>query len=110
VLRREGGTVRARYRSRLGRSAWHTREYTRTVISWQGPPRYTYAYFHAEGFEELYDRRYDPAETRNVAGHPFYGRTVAELRRRTIALKYCAGAASCSRPWPAVPGPLLPPS
>jgi arylsulfatase A-like enzyme len=78
---------------------------------WRGvtTPRYTYAYFHAEGFEELYDRRYDPAETTNVAGHPFYRRTVAELRRRAVALKYCAGAASCSRRWPGVPGPLLTP-
>jgi N-acetylglucosamine-6-sulfatase len=53
-------------------------------------PRYTYASFVAEGLEELYDRRYDPAETTNVAGHPFYRQTVAELRRRMVALKDCA--------------------
>jgi arylsulfatase A-like enzyme len=76
---------------------------------WRGvtTDRYTYAYYFAEGFEELYDRKYDPGETRNLSRLLMYRRTIAELRRRTGALKTCAGAASCSRPWGAVPGPLL---
>jgi N-acetylglucosamine-6-sulfatase len=78
---------------------------------WRGvtTARYTYAYYFAEHFEELYDRKYDPTENTNVAGHPFYRRTVAELRKRTAALRTCAGTASCSRRWGPVPGPLLPP-
>ena len=78
---------------------------------WRGVTtgRYTYAYFFAERFEELYDHRYDPGETTNLARHSFYRRTVAELRRRTAALKTCRGPASCSRTWGGVPGPLLPP-
>jgi len=76
---------------------------------WRGVTtgRYTYAYYFAEGFEELYDHRYDPGETRNLSRLLAYRRTIAELRRRTGALKSCAGAALCSRPWGSVPGPLL---
>jgi arylsulfatase A-like enzyme len=76
---------------------------------WRGVTtgRYTYAYYFAERFEELYDHKYDPGETRNLARLLAYRRTIAELRRRTGALKTCAGASSCSRPWGAVPGPLL---
>jgi hypothetical protein len=71
--------------------------------------RYTYAYYFAEHFEELYDHKYDPAENTNLASHPFYRRTVKELRKRTAALKTCSGAKECSRTWGGVPGPLLPP-
>ena len=78
---------------------------------WRGvtTSRYTYAYFFAEQFEELYDRRLDPSENTNVAKHPYYRRTVAELRKRAAALRSCSGTASCSRAWGPVPGPLLPP-
>lgn len=77
---------------------------------WRGvtTERYTYAYYFAEGFEELYDRKYDPGETRNLARHPFYSRVTSELRGRTAALRGCSGYRSCSRGWRAVPGPLLP--
>ncbi len=79
---------------------------------WRGVTtgRYTYAYFYAERFEELYDHRFDPAETTNLAKHPYYRRTINELRKRTAALKSCAGASSCSRQFGGVPGPLLPPA
>ncbi len=79
---------------------------------WRGVTtgRYTYAFYYQEGFEELYDHRLDPAETTNLARHVFYRRTINELRKRTAALRSCAGAASCSRQWRAVPGPLLPPN
>ena len=78
---------------------------------WRGVTtgRYTYAFYYAERFEELYDHRYDPAETTNLAEHPFYRRTINELRKRTAALKTCTGTSSCSRPWGGVPGPVLPP-
>ena len=69
--------------------------------------RYTYAFYYAEGFEELYDHVRDPAETRNLADHPFYARTLSALRHRTRELRTCAGAGSCSRHYPGVPGPLL---
>jgi len=76
---------------------------------WRGVTtgRYTYAYYLAERFEELYDRRLDPAETRNLADDPRYERTLSALRQRTRALVSCAGRASCSRRYPSVPGPLL---
>jgi arylsulfatase A-like enzyme len=79
---------------------------------WRGVTtgRYTYAYFFAERFEELYDHKYDPGETTNLARHTFYRRTVAELRQRTATLRTCRGAKSCSRSFGGVPGPLLPPN
>lgn len=78
---------------------------------WRGvtTSRYTYAYYLAERFEELYDRKYDPAETTNLASHAFYRRTVRALRERTVALRTCAGPAACSRSFGPIPGPLLPP-
>lgn len=76
---------------------------------WRGVTtgRYTYAFYYAERFEELYDHVRDPAETRNLADHPFYARTLSALRHRTQELRSCAGPASCSRRYPGVPGPLL---
>ena len=66
--------------------------------SWRGvrTGRYTYAR-HASGFVELYDRRRDPAQLRNVAERSAYQSIVAELSRRTDLLGECAGE-SC---WPA---------
>ena len=76
---------------------------------WRGVTtgRYTYAFYYAEGFEELYDHLRDPAENRNLADHPFYSRTLSALRHRTQELRTCAGAPSCSRRYPGVPGPIL---
>lgn len=74
---------------------------------WRGVAtnRYTYAAFFAEGREELYDHRYDPSETTNLAGDPAYADVLAELRRRTGILGSCAGAAQCSAAFPPLPEP-----
>ncbi|MET1059114.1 MAG: sulfatase/phosphatase domain-containing protein, partial [Nocardioides sp.] len=55
--------------------------------------RYTYAHYDGTGFRELYDRRRDPAQLRNVARRPAYRAVVAELERRTDRLKVCEGEA-----------------
>ena len=55
--------------------------------------RYTYAHYDGNGFRELYDRRRDPAQLRNVARSRAYRAVVAELERRTRRLKVCDGRA-----------------
>jgi N-acetylglucosamine-6-sulfatase len=40
---------------------------------------------YADGFEELYDYRHDPHETRNTAGHPEYADRLRSMRLRTLA-------------------------
>jgi arylsulfatase A-like enzyme len=75
--------------------------------SWRGvrTGRYTYLR-HADGFKELYDRRRDPAQLRNVARHNAYQGIVAELHRRTGVLGDCAGV-SCWPEWEPLPAPDL---
>jgi N-acetylglucosamine-6-sulfatase len=65
--------------------------------------RYTYLEYRS-GEVELYDRRRDPSELRNVAGDPAYARTQAELRRRLQRLQDCAGA-ECRQRFGPVPPP-----
>ncbi len=43
--------------------------------------RYTYVVYKETGEQELYDRRKDPAELRNVAADPAYARVKAKLAR-----------------------------
>ncbi len=66
--------------------------------------RYTYGRDVTNGFEQLYDRRRDPDEVRNVADRPTYRRVRHELRRRTQQLRSCAGAA-CRTSFGTRPGP-----
>lgn len=66
--------------------------------------RYTYARYPGNGFRELYDRRRDPAQLRNVARRPAYRAVVAELERRTKQLKVCEGQA-CSVRFGRMPKP-----
>jgi arylsulfatase A-like enzyme len=75
---------------------------------WRGVTtgRYTYAFYYAEGFEELYDHVRDPAKTSNLADDPLYAGTLGALRERAQELGSCAGPASCSRRYPGVPDPL----
>jgi arylsulfatase A-like enzyme len=53
---------------------------------------------------ELYDRRTDPAQLRNVAGLPKYRAVRRALARRTTVLSDCAGD-SCHRTFAPVPAP-----
>jgi len=75
--------------------------------SWRGvrTRRYTYAR-HASGFLELYDRRRDHAQLRNVAQRSAYQAIVAELGRRTDLLGECAGE-SCWPVWEPVQDPTF---
>jgi arylsulfatase A-like enzyme len=53
--------------------------------------RYTYAVYSETGEQELYDRRRDPHELRNVAGEPAYARARSTLSRRLATLDRCRG-------------------
>ncbi len=68
--------------------------------------RFTYGKDLGTGFEQLYDRKLSPSETKNVATDPRYRPVLVELRRRLNALRNCSGVA-CSTSFGAVPDPLL---
>lgn len=74
---------------------------------WRGvrTGRYTYAKYPRRGFVELYDRKVDPHERRNVAAKPAYAPVLKELERRRKALVGCAGPEACRRDFGAVPRP-----
>ena len=74
---------------------------------WRGvrTARYTYARYPRRGFVELYDRKVNPHQRRNVARDPDYARVVKELERRRKALADCAGPERCNRDFGAVPRP-----
>ncbi len=55
--------------------------------------RYTYVSYTDTGEEELYDRRRDPHQLRNVAGDPAYARIQARLAAKSAKLKRCKGDA-----------------
>ena len=55
--------------------------------------RYTYVVYTETGDEELYDRRKDPYQLRNVAGDPAYARIKARLAAKSAKLKRCKGDA-----------------
>jgi arylsulfatase A-like enzyme len=55
--------------------------------------RYTYVVYRETGDEELYDRRKDPHQLRNVAGSPAYAAVKARLRSRLAKLNDCRGRA-----------------
>ncbi|GHJ57612.1 hypothetical protein NOK12_01310 [Nocardioides sp. OK12] len=66
--------------------------------AWRGvrTGRYTYTRWW-DGFEELYDRRRDPGQLRNVAGQASYRGVRTELRRRYQRLADCAGVRRCEQ-------------
>ncbi|MBA3233257.1 MAG: sulfatase [Propionibacteriales bacterium] len=68
--------------------------------------RYTFVRYPQTNEHELYDRRTDPAQQRNVSADPRYFETRRELGRRLGALKDCSGAV-CRQHFGAVPLPLL---
>jgi arylsulfatase A-like enzyme len=55
--------------------------------------RYTYVVYKETGEQELYDRRIDPAELRNVAADPSYARIKARLAAELVKLNRCRGRA-----------------
>jgi N-acetylglucosamine-6-sulfatase len=64
---------------------------------WRGVRSRSYTYVrYRSGFEELYDRRRDPAQLRNVADDPAYRAVTAAYARRLDALKTCAGQSCLS--------------
>jgi N-acetylglucosamine-6-sulfatase len=67
--------------------------------------RYTYAHYLFSDEDELYDRRNDPFQLDNLAQDPDYAKVLAALKRRTAALRGCAGQ-RCFRSFPALPAPL----
>ncbi|MPZ60167.1 MAG: sulfatase-like hydrolase/transferase [Propionibacteriales bacterium] len=70
--------------------------------------RYTYLELRQTGEVELYDRRRDPRQLRNVAENPAYDVVEREMRRRLGALEHCAGT-SCRRDFGTEPTPSGPP-
>lgn len=53
--------------------------------------RYTYAVYAETGEKELYDRREDPHQLRNVAAEPRYAAVLAELEATRRKLRSCKG-------------------
>jgi N-acetylglucosamine-6-sulfatase len=57
--------------------------------------RYTYVVYNETGEQELYDRRKDPGELRNVAADPAYAEIRAKLAAKLVKLDRCKGR-SCN--------------
>jgi arylsulfatase A-like enzyme len=72
------------------------------VNAWDRPykgvrtDRYTYVVYTETGEQELYDRRTDPAELRNVAADPAFAAVKARLAAELTRLDTCRGAAQCN--------------
>jgi len=60
--------------------------------------RYTYVFYPEARDTELYDRRTDPAQMRNVAGRPEYAGIQAQLARDLTRLERCKGRACNVKP------------
>ena len=58
--------------------------------------RYTYVVYKETGEQELYDRRVDPSELRNVAADPAYARVKARLAAELARLAHCRGVRACT--------------
>jgi arylsulfatase A-like enzyme len=70
--------------------------------------RYTMTWWPATGFVELYDRRRDPHQLRNLADDPRYAEVLEELATRTRELGDCSGD-SCRTDYGPAPSPLRAP-
>jgi N-acetylglucosamine-6-sulfatase len=74
------------------------------VNAWDRPykgvrtDRYTYVVYRETGEEELYDRRRDPGQLRNVAAAARYARVKARLAARLDRLDRCKGRSCDVRP------------
>jgi arylsulfatase A-like enzyme len=60
--------------------------------------RYTYVVYKETGEQELYDRRRDPHQLRNVAADPAYARIKARLAARLSKLDRCKGRSCDVKP------------
>jgi arylsulfatase A-like enzyme len=60
--------------------------------------RYTYVVYKETGEQELYDRRKDPHQLRNVAADPAYARIKARLAARLSKLDRCKGRSCDVKP------------
>jgi arylsulfatase A-like enzyme len=60
--------------------------------------RYTYVVYRETGEQELYDRRRDPAQLRNVAADPSYARIKARLAAKLVQLDRCKGRSCHVKP------------
>jgi hypothetical protein len=54
--------------------------------------RYTYVQYTKTGEKELYDRKRDPYQQRNVAGTPAYAKVQVRLERTSAQVRDCRGA------------------
>lgn len=69
------------------------------LFAWDRPyigvrtDRYTYAVYTETGDKELYDRKKDPYQLRNVAAKPAYADVLADLAAKLRKLKSCKGRA-----------------
>ena len=74
------------------------------VNAWDRPyrgvrtDRYTYVVYTETGEEELYDRRRDPAQLRNVAADPAYASVKRRLAGKLRRLNRCKGRSCNVRP------------
>jgi N-acetylglucosamine-6-sulfatase len=74
------------------------------IMEWDRPyrgvrtDRYTYTVTTETQEQELYDRRKDPYELRNVARDPAYAAVKARLTRQLVALSRCRGRTCRVRP------------
>jgi N-acetylglucosamine-6-sulfatase len=57
--------------------------------------RYTYARYTETGEQELYDRRRDPHQLRNVAAEPRYADVLRDMRAKLAKLRKCRGSRAC---------------
>ena len=67
---------------------------------WHGvrTDRYTYVEYPEAGDQELYDRRKDPYQLRNVAKAPSYRKVKKLLQRKLAKLDRCKGRSCMVRP------------
>jgi N-acetylglucosamine-6-sulfatase len=57
--------------------------------------RYTYARYTETGEQELYDRRKDPHQLRNLAAEPGYAKVLADMQAKLLKLRKCRGVRAC---------------
>jgi N-acetylglucosamine-6-sulfatase len=93
--------------TRLIQAGNFTDEVGATPWDYRGVREKRYSYVRwANGFVELYDRKRDPYQLRNLAESKRYKPVRKELRRRLSVLRPCAGTTQCYRNFGALPSPL----
>lgn len=93
--------------TRLVQAGSFTNEVGATPWDYRGVREKRYSYAHwTSGFIELYDRKRDPYQLRNLAESERYKLIRKELSRRLAVLRSCAGSAQCYRNFGPLPRPL----